>query len=266
MLLIKIGGGKTINWDYVVQDLISLVKKEEVILVHGASNKRDEIAQELGSPTKYLTAPSGNQGVYTDQQALDILCMAYAGLVNKQLVAKLQAAGIKAIGLSGADGRIWEGKRKKYLLTKENDKEKLVTDTFTGKVTKVNHRLLKLLTKEGYVPVLTQPAISNQGGLINTDNDRNIAVMAKALKVEKLVVLFEASGLLRDPEDETSLINQINKNELGQCFKYAQGRMRKKLLGAQEAISLGVNKIFWGDGRVKQPVISALAGKGTTIC
>ena len=123
MIIIKVGGGKTINWDYICQDLASLAKKEALVLVHGASAKRDEMARKLGFPTQYLLAPSGNQGVFTDEKALEILVMVYAGLVNKQIVSRLQKLGLKAIGLSGADGRIWEGKRKEHLLATKNKKE-----------------------------------------------------------------------------------------------------------------------------------------------
>lgn len=266
MLLIKIGGGEAINWNHIIKDLTSLVKKEAVVLVHGASTKRDEIAKKLGQETQYLMAPSGHQGVYTDKQALDVLTMVYAGLVNKRLVARLQQAGVNAVGLSGADGQIWTAIRKKYLLAVEDGKEKLIKDTYTGKVNKINAELINLLADNNYVPVITQPAISDQGELLNTDNDRNLAVMAEGLMVDELVVLFEAPGLLKDPKDESSLINQIDKDKLSRYAKYAQGRMRKKLMGAEEAVKVGVKKIYWGDGRVKQPIKSAMTGRGTVIC
>lgn len=265
MIIVKVGGGQNLNWDYIAKDIAILIKKEEIVLTHGASYKRDEIAKKLGYPTKYLTAPSGNQGVYTDKNALDILTMVYAGLVNKQIVAKLQTIGVNAIGLSGADGRIWQGKWKQNLLAIEKGKTKLITNTFTGKVEKVNVKLINLLLKAKYLPVITQPAISYEGQLINTDNDRNISVMAKALKAKKIINLFEAPGLLKDYKKESTLINQINKNQLDGYQKYCQGRMKKKLMGAKEAIEQGVKEIYLGDGRIKNPIISVLSGKGTVI-
>lgn len=265
MLITKVGGGKDINWDYIAKDVAFLVKKEEVVLVHGASAKRDEVAKQLGAPTGYLTSPSGHKGVYTDKKALEILTMVYAGLINKQIVATLQKVGVKAVGLSGTDGKLWRGKRKINLLSVENGKTKLVKNTFTGKVEQVNAELIRLLVKGGYVPIITQPAISYEGELINTDNDRNIAVMAGALEVEKLVVLFEAPGLLRDPKDETTLIRKLNRSELDKYMKSVNGRMKKKLLGAEEAFDAGVKTIYWGDGRVKNSISSALGGRGTVI-
>lgn len=265
MLIVKIGGGKNINWDYVSEDITSLIKEKDIILVHGASEKRDEIADMLGHPTSYLTSPSGQKGVYTDKSALEILTMVYAGLVNKSIVSQLQRIGINAVGLSGADGKVWEGKRKKYLVSVEDGKEKLVKDTYTGKVTKVNTELLRLLVDKGYIPIITQPAITSEGELINTDNDRNIAVMAGQLGVKELVVLFEAPGLLEDPEDENTLVEKVDRKDLDKVMKKVSGRMKKKVLGAKEAIEEGVEKIYWGDARVEKPITSALKGKGTVI-
>lgn len=265
MLIVKVGGGKNINWPSVAKDLASLSKEEEVVLVHGASSKRDEIADLLGQPTSYLTSPSGQKGVYTDENALEILTMVYAGLMNKKIVSILQKEGVNAVGLSGADGKVWEGKRKKYLISVEGGKEKLVKGTFTGKVTKINKDLIRLLLKKDYLPVITQPAITTEGELINTDNDRNVSVMAKELGVKKLVILFEAPGLLEDPKDEETLIKKVKKEELEEIMEKVEGRMKKKVLGAKEAFDAGVEKIYWGDARIKNPITSALSGKGTTI-
>lgn len=265
MLIVKIGGGKNINWEYLCADIAVVLKTRKLIIVHGANTTRDELAEQLGVSTRYIDSPSGHKGVYTDKRAIEILTMAYAGLVNKRVVSLLQKTGVNAIGLSGADGRIWEGKRKTDILAIENGKTKLVKDTFTGKVEKVNAELINLLVDNNYVPVVTQPAISYEGDLINTDNDRNLAVMAGDLKATELVVLFEAPGLLHDSTDEKSLIPKVNKGELTEIMENVSGRMRKKVLGAKEAFAYGVKKIYWGDARIEHPITVALNGKGTII-
>ena len=89
--------------------------------------------------------------------------------------------------------------------------------------------------------------------------------MSGALKIEKMVVLFEASGLLKKFGDESSLIKTIDKNKLDDYLIYTQGRMKKKLLGAKEAFRLGLKKMYWSDGRIKKPIINALKGVGTII-
>lgn len=263
MMIIKVGGGKQINWDYICQDIASL--KEEVILVHGANWQMEEISKKLGQKTKMITSPSGYTSRYTDKQTLRVLTMVYSGLVNKQIVAKLQALGVNAVGLSGVDGRVWEGEWKKVVLSREGSRVKAIRDNFQGKVIKVNDKLLKLLLENNYLPVLTIPAISFENQLINVDNDRAIGLMAKALGVKKLVVLFEAPGLLKDTGDQRSVIKSIQANKIEDYLKYAQGRMKKKILGAKEAFQAGVKIIYWADGRVNNPIKKALKGEGTVI-
>lgn len=265
MFIVKVGGGKSINWDYVCEDLASLLKKEEVILVHGASHKRDEIAEKLGQPTRTITSPSGFTSVFTDKIALEIFLMAYAGLVNKQIVAKLQRLSVNAVGLSGVDGRLWEGKRKSNTLVKNQGKTKLLRNNFTGRVERVNTELLQTLREAGFFPVVCAPGISYEGEIINVDNDWAAALMAKELKAKKLVFLFEAPGLLRNLNNEKTLIRKINKKNIEAVFKFAQGRMKKKILGAKIALEGGVREIYFADGRVKNPIQKALSGKGTVI-
>lgn len=262
MLIIKVGGGTSINETAIAKDIKSL--SEKVVFVHGASNTRDRLARKLGNPTKKITSPGGQVSVLTDSKALEILTMSYS-LINKQWVSVFQKEGLNAVGLSGADGKIWEGERKKYLVSKEGKREKLVKNTWTGRVKRINTNLIKLLLKSNYLPIITQPAITPQAELINTDNDLNLAVMAKELKADKLVVLFEAPGMLKNPQDDKSIIKRISKNDLPEMLKLAKGTMKKKVLGAQEALNMGVRVIYWGDSRIENPVKSALKGKGTVI-
>lgn len=263
MLIVKVGGGNAINKLAVAEDIKTL--SEQVVFVHGGRSQADQIAKQLGHSTRRIISPSGMTSVLTDKAALDILTMVYAGLVNKQWVSAFQSVGLDAIGLSGADGRLWLGARKQHLIALESGKQKLVSGTYTGKVLEVNSKLVKMLLDNGYVPVITQPAITNDGKLINTDNDRNAAVMAKVLGAKKIVVLFEAAGFLKDISDPSSIVKKIKRGELKDLMQYAQGGMKKKVLGAIEAFSFGVEAIYWGDGRVDHPVRSALAGKGTVI-
>lgn len=265
MFIVKVGGGKKINWDYVCKDFASLIEKEEAILVHGASARRDEIAEKLGHPTKTVTSPSGITSVFTEEKALEIFLMVYAGLVNKQIVAKLQQLGVNAVGLSGVDGRLWEGKRKSNTLIKEGGKTKLLKGNLTGRVERINTKLIRALFDNGFIPVLCPPAISFAGEIINVDNDLAIAVLAKELKVERIVNLFEAPGLLINLKDENSLVSNINQQELDSYLEHAQGGMKKKILGAKRAFELGVKEIYWGDGRARDPIQRVLAGEGTVI-
>lgn len=263
MLIIKVGGGRDISWDYIAQDLKSLNK--EVVIVHGANYWMKQISEKLGIQEKFITSPSGYLSRYTDEETMDLLTMVYSGLVNKKIVSVLQRYGINAVGLTGADGKLLLGVRKESILSKEGEKVKVIHDSKTGNVKSVNTKLIRLLVKNGFVPVVTIPAITDDGELINVDNDRLVAQLVKALKAETVVMLFEAAGLLMDKNNELSKIDKIDKNEIDKFIKSTEGRMRKKLLGVKEAITFGVTEVCFGDGRVKNPISNALFGKGTII-
>lgn len=266
MLLLKIGGGTSINFDFIAKNVASLIKKgEQIVIVHGGNVTRDEIGQQLGVPTKTIISPSGISSVYTDEKAIDVFLMAYPGLVNKKLVVALQRHGVNALGLSGVDGKLWQAKRKKAVYSVEDNKTKLIKNNLTGKVTNINSDLIKLLLKQSYVPVICPPALSEENEIINTDNDFAVAIMAETLGITEIVVLFEAPGMLKNVSDKRSLIARIQQDELDDYLQYCIGGMKKKLLGAQEAFKRGVQKIYWGDGRIEQPVTSALKGEGTVI-
>lgn len=263
MIIVKVGGGKSINWDYLARDLSSI--KEKFIIVHGANSWMKEISEKLRFTEKMIVSPSGHISRYTDSKTIELLTMVYSGLINKKIVSCLQKHGLNAVGLSGADGKLWLGRKKEAILSKVGTKTKIITDSLTGKVESVNAELIIMLLNKNYTPVITIPAITIDGELINVDNDRAISVMAKDLQVRTLVFLFEESGLLEKFNDPTSKIDRINKDDLEKYIKSSEGRMKKKLLGVKEAFAVGVQTVYFGDGRIKNPVSSALKGTGTVI-
>ena len=130
---------------------------------------------------------------------------------------------------------------------------------------KINTDLLKLLLGAQYLPVLCPPAISEEYEIVNTDNDTATAVLAKEMKCKEIIILFEAPGLLKNYKDESTMIKHIPKEKIDDYLPYAQGRMKKKVLGAKKAFENGVTKIYWGDGRIAQPITRLLKGEGTII-
>jgi acetylglutamate/LysW-gamma-L-alpha-aminoadipate kinase len=265
VLLIKLGGGRDLNIDAVCADVAALRAVEPVILVHGASTLRDDLAARLGVPVRTVVSPSGVSSVYTDREALDVFLMAYAGLANKRLVARLLAHGVPAVGLSGVDGRLWEAVPKKDIPVVENGKTLLLRGNLTGRVEKVNAGLVRLLVDGGYVPVLSAPAITAEGEIVNTDNDLAAAILAGALGIRRMVYLFEAPGLLRDADDADSRIARVARGEINAVLPFAKGRMKKKILGVRKALESGVAEVCFGDGRIERPVSSALSGNGTVF-
>ena len=265
MILIKIGGGKDININAIAKDIKILSRKEQIVIVHGASSTRDEIALKLGMPTRKIISPSGITSVYTDKNAIDIFLMTYCGLTNKRIIAAFQREGVNAVGLSGLDGRLWEAKRKNVVYSVENGRTKLIKDNLTGKVERINISLITLLCDNGYIPVICPPAISFDGEIVNTDNDTTIAVLAKALNIEKIIFLFEAPGLLKNFHEESSLIKRLKSNNIDAVMDSAEGTMKKKLLGTKKILESGAKKVYFSDGRIEEPITSALNGKGTII-
>lgn len=266
MMVVKVGGGKGIALDAVCQDVHSLVQSgERLILVHGASHETNELSTALGKPPRFVTSLSGLESRYTDRDTLDIFNMAYAGKMNKRYVERLQQLGVNAVGLCGADGRCMEGERKAAIKVIENGKRKVLRDDFTGRVERINTALLALLLDHGYTPVLCPPAISYAGEIINVDGDRAAAMLATAFHADTLVILSNVPGLLRDVAAPDSLIHHIDKAHLSAYMSYAQGRMKKKVMGALEALEQGVGRVVLGDARLDKPIQQALQGRGTVI-
>lgn len=262
MYIIKVGGGKDINWDFIAEDL---KRQKKFIIIHGANYQIKVISQKLGVAEKKITSPSGFVSRYTDEATLDVFLMTYAGLINKKIVAKLQKYGINAVGLTGIDGRIWEGERKKIIYSVENGKTRLISDSLTGNVEKINTNLLILLIDNGFVPVLCPPAISFENEIINVDNDRAAAILANSLKIKEIIMLFEAPGFCLNLDDPKSLVKKIQADELDEYIEIATGGMKKKLLGVKEAMKGSVKRVYLGDGRIKYPIKNIKNGGGTVI-
>lgn len=266
MIVIKIGGAAGLNLDAICADIATLTGQgQPVILVHGGSAETNEISTRLGKPPRFVTAASGFTSRYTDRDTLEIFAMVTAGKINTLLVERLQKAGVNAFGLSGVDGRVMVARRKEAIRIVENGRKIMLRDDYTGKIETVNSGLLEVLVGQGLVPVIAPLAISPEGDALNVDADRAAAMVAGAVKAEKLVILTNVPGLLRNYPDESTLISRLPVQGLEQALSFAEGRMKKKVLGASEALELGVAEVVFADGRIEHPLVGALAGRGTTI-
>ncbi|MCH7859555.1 MAG: [LysW]-aminoadipate kinase [Candidatus Marinimicrobia bacterium] len=267
MLVLKIGGALGMDYDAIADDIAYLVgQKQPLVVVHGGSAVTNEVAEALGHPPEFVTSPSGYTSRRTDRRTLEIFEMVYCGQMNKGWVERLQRRQVNALGLSGMDGKLWTGPRKATLRIVDRDgRRRVLRDDYTGRVEQVNTSLLHALLDAGYIPVLSPPAISYEGDAINVDGDRAAAATAVALKAETLVILSNVPGLLERFPDEASLIERIPAADLAGFMELAQNRMKKKVMGAGEALAGGVRKVIFADGRINQPVQQALSGKGTII-
>jgi [amino group carrier protein]-L-2-aminoadipate 6-kinase len=266
VIIVKVGGSLGIDYDAVCADIAALWKAgEKLVLIHGGSAETNRIAELLGHPPKFVTSPSGYSSRFTDRETLEIFEMVYCGKQNKGIVERLQRLGVNAVGLSGLDGRIFEGKHKDSVRAVENGKVKILRGDHTGTVEQVNTHLLELLLTNGYLPVLTPPGSSFEGVAVNVDGDRAAAAVATALNADALLLLSNVPGLLRQYPDESSLIPHIPANDVEAYLEFAQDRMKKKVLGAAEAVQGGVKRVIFGDARAGTPVSAALEGRGTVV-
>lgn len=266
MFVLKIGGSTGINLELVADDVAALHQQgQRMVVVHGGSALTNDVAKALGHPPEFVTSVTGYTSRRTDRRTLEIFEMVYCGQINKGLVEMLQRREVNAIGLAGLDGRIWEGKRKDAIRIIKNGRRMVLRDDYTGRVERVNTQLIETLLNAGYLPVLTPPAISYEGEAINVDGDRAAAMTAAALNADTLVILSNVPGLLRHFPDESTLIKRIPAAEIAGFMDVAEDRMKKKVMGAGEALADGVERVIFADGRVRQPIRRALDGVGTVI-
>lgn len=265
-LVIKLGGVAGIDFAAICQDIATLYQDgRHMILVHGGSEEANTLGEALGRPPRFITSPSGFTSRLTDRETLEVFAMAVNGKVNTFLVEQLQTLGVNAIGLSGLDGQLLIANRKDAIQAVQDGKRKIIRGDYTGKITAVNVQLLKTLLSGGYLPVIAPLASSAIGIALNIDADRAAGMIAGAVQAETLLLLTASPGLLRAFPDESSLIKHLPATDLDQALTYAQGRMKKKLLGTKEAILGGVRKVIIADGRIPQPVLQALDFHGTLI-
>jgi len=266
MIVVKVGGGVGIDYEALCADIAALSRSgQRLVLVHGGSHETNMLGERLGHPPRFVTSPSGYSSRYTDRETLEIFMMAYAGKVNKLIVERLQGLDVNAVGLSGLDGRLLEGKRKAAIRIIEDGKQKVLRDDWTGTVERVNAGLFTILLAAGYLPVVAPLASSFDGEALNVDGDRAAAAVAVGLGADTLLLLSNVPGLLRAFPDESTLITSIGRAEVEEFLPVAQGRMKKKVLGAAEALAGGVARVILGDARNAQPISSSLAGQGTVI-
>jgi acetylglutamate/LysW-gamma-L-alpha-aminoadipate kinase len=272
VFVLKLGGGSGMDMDACCDDIAALWHSgRRMVVVHGGADETSDLGERLGHPARFVKSPNGMTSRYTDRETLEILAMACAGRRNVNLVEALQQRGVNAVGLSGVDGALLRGPRKATITAVEphpsgqGERRVVLRDDHTGKVTHVNTHLLHLLLAGGYLPVVCPPAISKQHEAMNIDGDRAAAAVAGALDAEDLLILSDVPGLLRDRSDPASVVPVVPADEIQGAMSLAQGSMRKKLLGAREALEGGVGRVVLGLGRGQAPVRRALAGAGTVL-
>jgi acetylglutamate/LysW-gamma-L-alpha-aminoadipate kinase len=262
-IVVKIGGSNGVATTNIVCEIAQCVADgQRIVVLHGGSDLTNTLSECLGHPVRMITSPGGMVSRYTDSETLSIYAMAVAGQINTDLVASLQKQGVNALGLAGVDGRLLLARRKSAIRSVTPDgRVQILRDDYTGQIEHVNDALLRQLLDLGYTPVIAPLALSMDGERLNVDGDRAASAVAAALHADALVIMTNVPGLLANPEDQASVINTIPTDQLADYVQYAHGRMRKKLLGAQEALQNGVPRVCIGSNSL----LDVLDGDGTVI-
>lgn len=243
-IVVKYGGNAMINEELkndVMHDLVLLnTIGIKVVLVHGGGPEISDMLKRVGKESKFV-----NGLRVTDEETVEIVQMVLAGKINKTLVNHLENSGGKAIGLSGMDGHLIEAEIKDEALG------------FVGEITNINIEPVTDLLEKGYIPVISTVGCDKSGNIYNINADTAAARIASELNAESLILMTDIVGLLRDKDDESTLISSVCVSEAPQLQREGiiSGGMIPKIECCVEAIRQGVSKVFIIDGRVPHALL-----------
>jgi acetylglutamate/LysW-gamma-L-alpha-aminoadipate kinase len=263
-LVMKMGGsilGEGVNAS-ILDDIKATINSREMIIVHGGGKEVTEIAEKLGKKQVFVVSPEGIRSRYTDKETASLYTMVMVGKINKEIVSSLQRTGVPAVGLSGVDGGILRAERKKKLIVvDERGRKKVVDGGYTGKINNVNSELLLSMIKNGYLPVISPVALSEEYDFLNVDGDRAAAYVAGSIKADVTIFLTDVKGVLMNDQTVPNLTVSRAKALLPQI----SFGMEKKILASIEAINMGVKECIIASGLVKNPISSALNHDECTV-
>jgi acetylglutamate/LysW-gamma-L-alpha-aminoadipate kinase len=260
LLIVKIGGTRGVQLERCADDLARSARQRPLVVVHGVSAMMDALCAERGIPVRTLTSPSGHTSRYTDPLTRDLFVEA-AERVNTHLVELLRGHGIAARGLVGVDVPLW-GERKDAIRAVIDGRVRVVRDDYSGSITRADAAPIRRVLNAGEVAVVP-PLANSADGFLNVDGDRAGAALAGSIGAAEYVILSSVRGLYRQFPDESSLVAQVSGRDLDTALTWAEGRMKRKVIGAAEALAAGVPRVIIGDGRIHAPISAALGGAGT---
>lgn len=244
VVVIKYGGNamkndelkRAVMGDIVLLNLIGV----RVVLIHGGGPEISDLLKKTGKKSEFIDGLR-----VTDSETMDIVQMALAGKVNKDLVNLIQNAGGRAIGISGIDGHLIEARQLDEV------------HGLVGEVTNINIRPITDLLEGGYIPVISTIGCDNSGNVYNINADTAAARIAGALKSESMITMTDIAGLLKDKDDPSTLIRKVYVSDVPQLVGEGiiSGGMIPKVECCVEAIRRGVNRVFVIDGRVPHAIL-----------
>ena len=256
-VVVKYGGNAMVNEQLkqqVMEDIVLLwLIGVKVVLVHGGGPEINDLMNRLGKKAEFV-----NGLRVTDRETVDIVQMVLAGKVNKTLVNLLEMKGGNAVGLSGMDGRLIQCSMKDERLG------------YVGKIEKIHIEPVTDLLEKGYIPVISTVGCDKQGNTYNINGDTAAAHIAGALNAERLIMMTDIAGLLKDKDDPSTLIPAVTVSEAKQLQAEGviSGGMIPKVECCIDAIGAGVKHVVIMDGRVPHSILMELLtdeGAGTMV-
>jgi acetylglutamate/LysW-gamma-L-alpha-aminoadipate kinase len=261
LLVVKLGGAAGLNMQAALADLARISQSRPVVVVHGVSERMAALSAERGLTVEMLTSPAGHQSRYTPPPVRDLFVEA-AGQINAELTRGLNESGATAIGLT--DALVLRGARKDAVRAVVNGRIRVLRDDYTGAITGVDSAPMAAVLERGAIAVIP-PLAASADGPLNVDGDRAAAAVAGALGAAELIILSNVRGLYSRWPEESTFVPMVRLADITQALAWAEGRMKRKVLGAQAALEAGVNRVVIGDGRRANPVQAALNGEGTVF-
>ena len=257
IIVVKYGGNAMVSEELkrqVMEDIALLrMVGVRMVLLHGGGPEINYGLQKIGKEPKFI-----NGLRVTDQETIDIVQMVLAGKVNKSLVNLLQQHGVKAVGLSGIDAHMIRAVQKDPALG------------YVGRITDVDVSLIRTVMDDGYIPVISTLGADDEGNIYNINADTAAAYIAGAMGAERLFMMTDIAGILRDKDDPSSLIPCIDIDEAVQLFNdgVISGGMIPKVECCIDAIHRGVQRVIVMDGRVSHSILLEILtneGAGTMV-
>ena len=257
IVVVKYGGNAMINEELkqqVMQDIVLLwLIGVKVVLVHGGGPAINDVMKRVGKKPEFVDGLR-----VTDKETIEIVQMVLSGKVNKTLVNLIESKGGRAMGISGMDGMLIEAEIKDERLG------------YVGNITKIRPEPIMDLLEKGYIPVVSTIGCDKDGNAYSINGDTAAAYIAGAINAERLIMMTDIAGILKDTNDPDSLIPQITVSEAQRLYRdgIISGGMIPKVGCCIEAIYKGVHKVIIMDGRVPHSILMELMtdeGAGTMV-
>lgn len=263
MIVIKIGGSVVDGLhSSALADIKSIAGKYKLVFVHGGGKEVTATAAKLGKEQKFIVSPGGVRSRYTDKETAEIYTMVMSGKLNKVIVQMLLRQHINAVGVAGIDGGLLKAERKKKLIIVNEKGRKMIIDGgYTGKITSVEGALVSDLIRNGYVPVISPIALSEEFDFLNVDGDRAAAHIAGGIKAERVIFITDVNGLTLNEK----LVNSMTLDQAKGALPKIGPGMDKKVLASIEALQMGVKEAIIASGQVESPLSRAIAHRDCTV-